>query len=136
MRLIIIIAIFFTTSKLFAQHTISGEVISICKGNISKLPFASIQLFDSSFHSVKTSDLQGKFNFENLEGRYSIKVTAIGYQRFEGELDIKKSINNLLIVLSESAVCDFDNRLNKKKNPRLKKYVVIENKLNSKEKNY
>ncbi|RLD41896.1 MAG: TonB-dependent receptor [Bacteroidetes bacterium] len=84
----------------YAQFSVSGKIID--KSNNQTLPSALISLDGTMLKTV--SNLEGEFKFENVKtGKYSIKVTYLGYEDFDKEISVEKDLR-VDITLYPSAI--------------------------------
>lgn len=84
----------------FAQFTISGKITDKSSGK----PLPSASIFIENTWYATAADLEGNFTFSNIKaGKYSIKVSYIGYQPLQNTIDLKAS-TNLDLCLEKSTV--------------------------------
>lgn len=100
------ISILIFASTLNSQsYFITGQIAdSSSKGFLARANVVAINLADSSVKGASTTT-RGIFRLETLApGRYTLKVTYIGYKTFRKSFDIKGSIDFGTIYLSPSSI--------------------------------
>ena len=86
-----------------AQLSVSGKVTDRQTG--LALPRATILLVNSN--SVTLADTAGNYRIDNLKaGRYTLKVSYIGYQMLTQEIDLKASQVNNFSLLASNVLTD------------------------------
>ena len=84
---LLLIAMCLCISQVWAQSSISGNVID---DNNQEVSFATVMLFnsaDSSMVKAISSSASGAFVFSNIkEGNYRVQSTFIGYERYESDV--------------------------------------------------
>ncbi|MFN3386575.1 MAG: outer membrane beta-barrel protein [Candidatus Thermochlorobacter sp.] len=108
-KLIVFLALLFSSSSLFAQsYTVQGRIIS--ETDKSPLAGAKITLsrLPDSVRSGAIANASGAFLIQNLSaGKYTLRVTYIGYRDYVWRFELKESVDLGVIAMKESgAVSD------------------------------
>ncbi len=108
-KLIVFLALLFSSSSLFAQsYTVQGRIIS--ETDKSPLAGAKITLsrLPDSVRSGAIANASGAFLIQNLSaGKYALRVTYIGYRDYVWRFELKESVDLGVIAMKESgAVSD------------------------------
>lgn len=101
-RFILLFALLFGATSVFAQYEVSGYVKDSQSGN--PLPGVSVQVVGANLNAV--TDEKGFYKFEGLKGgTYLIDYVLSGYETFENSVNIEGSIQ-LPDVLLKSGISD------------------------------
>jgi iron complex outermembrane receptor protein len=88
--------------KIFASFQISGVVT-----DENKKPLAGANIALSGTYFGTSTDSEGKFQFEHLKaGIYNIKVSFIGYQTIEKEINLQKDFEIELMLIPSQIMAD------------------------------
>jgi len=90
-----------SVTSVFSQIKVTGKVTD--KKN-TPLEFANIVLQSPDTLFGTSADEQGNFVLQAIKGKYSLKITMLGYDPYEKEIALQSDINLGEIQLSESAV--------------------------------
>jgi outer membrane receptor protein involved in Fe transport len=86
------------------SYSISGTVKDTTNETVAFANMLILQSKDSTVVTGTSSDEKGNFKIEDLKsGLYLIKTSFIGYKDNFKQLDIQEDINNIVVVLEESA---------------------------------
>lgn len=93
-----------------SKFNVNGSIIE--KGTNEAIMSATIQLLtlpDSTFSAGTTTDVQGAFNFKNVQkGKYTVKISYIGFQTKYVELDLtakkQKKVDLGYITMNSDAI--------------------------------
>ena len=103
-RLLFIFLLLLSAGKISAQYSLQGRV-SNKQGET--LPGATVKLENTNY--ITATDVNGQFNLKELKtGIGKLIVTYVGYQSNLTSLELKPGINQLEIILEESAVMTED----------------------------
>jgi Fe(3+) dicitrate transport protein len=97
-KAVLIILMSFFTSRLFAQHTLSGKLVA----TQDSITFDHCKVYINK-HQVTFADALGNFNFYNLpDGHYMIHVTSLDFKHTKQAVDIRGKNETMTIKLVTS----------------------------------
>jgi iron complex outermembrane receptor protein len=99
MNKIIIIAMCFLGTNIYAQHTIKGQVID----KATNEPLDIVTLYFPELETGTTTDQNGKFSLQLSKGTFRLIVSSIGYETKSLVISVPLE-KPLAIALSESAI--------------------------------
>jgi len=99
MNKIIIIAMCFLGTNIYAQHTIKGQVID----KATNEPLDIVTLYFPELETGTTTDQNGKFSLQLSKGTFRLIVSSIGYETKSLVISVPLE-EPLAIALSESAI--------------------------------
>ena len=97
-KICILLLLLLLAKVVSAQITLSGRVVSDANGR--PVEFASILITESGLWAV--TDAQGQFTIKDVgEGKMTLTVQCLGFQKRTWPMTISKSVNNLTLKLKE-----------------------------------
>jgi len=96
MKTLLFLVLVITTGMATAQQVVKGRIVCEDKA----VPAASINVMGKKLHTI--ADSAGMFRLSLPEGKYTLQVTAIGYELFRKDITITRSNPELLITLTEN----------------------------------
>lgn len=96
MRYLFIIALIITSTRLFAQQQINGQILD----HVSKLPVENGVI--TYGNQVNITSATGKFSFARNPSVQLIKIKKLGYEDFD--LNLKNNFKDLVILLKPAAI--------------------------------
>ncbi len=86
-KLFILLSLCLSVNKLWAQQTVSGQVLIADNQPADAASVALVTTTDSSVVKMTLSDEQGRFAFDNITaGDYRLWITMVGYKEYKSEL--------------------------------------------------
>ncbi|GAA4335631.1 hypothetical protein GCM10023149_43700 [Mucilaginibacter gynuensis] len=120
MRINLLLLLFLLPICCFAQYSISGKIVNAIDGS----PFADASVFLSKTTVGTKSNADGTFTLNNaLPGQYTLAVSAIGFETYNQEILIDKSITiaDIKLIPKTTVLQDVVIRID----PNREKYVKI-----------